>query len=220
MSNPVIASILSSLVGAIAALVTIAATQHMSPIGTVPMRANTSDIAEQSARQDAQLVVVQSDVSQLRALRQEIDSLRLKQSSRDSELPSTAPEERVKPADERFADLDRLHHQDPADPSWAPQASRSLGESLAKIGAQQGFVAQETTCKTTWCRATLEWQNYAEACATGLSLSEATFPGFNCVQRIHLKAPEDPNARYTANLYLDCAAQRAGQTEVAPTQSS
>jgi hypothetical protein len=84
---------------------------------------------------------------------------------------------------------------------------------LTTLGEQLGFIVGPTDCKTTTCRAAVTWGDYTSARTTGMQLVERFFPGLNCAQEIRLAAPDNPNASYTTQLFLDCADQRAGVVE-------
>jgi hypothetical protein len=111
---------------------------------------------------------------------------------------------------EMYAELDRAHDRDAPDPRWAPGATSHLVTGLTALGERLGFTVGATDCKTTTCRATVTWGNYATAHATGVQLVEELFEGLSCAQKINLLEPSDPNAPYATQLYLDCTELRAG----------
>jgi hypothetical protein len=115
--------------------------------------------------------------------------------------------------EETYAKLDRTHDMDTADPGWAPGAQRTLVSGLTHLSEELGFKVGAADCKTTTCRATVTWNDYASARTTGVRLVEELYPGLNCVRRIRLNAPADRGAPYTTRFYLDCVDQRAGTVE-------
>src|SRR5690606_5151550 len=94
-----------------------------------------------------------------------------------------------------------------------------LGAGMSSWGEQLGFTVVEAECKTTMCRASLEWEDYEAAKRTGLRLPERQLPGLNCNRHIWLDEPADPTKPYSTDFYLDCTDQRAGLVEVVATDN-
>lgn len=219
MSRSLTTLVLSAGVGACAAVITVVLLNQFAERERPSTQPNTAPSRVVSPQtHETRTVLVQTESTQLRELQEDIAALRAQQKPVETEESMPDLEQATQRADAQFAELERLHQQDPVDPAWSASASRSLGADLTKLGDQRGFVIRQADCRTTSCRAAIEWKDYQSAMATGLHLAEEVLPGFNCAQRIYLKAPSDPLASYSANLYLDCASQRAGQVEVASSQ--
>jgi hypothetical protein len=122
----------------------------------------------------------------------------------------------VRTPQETIAMLQQQHSEERADPSWSPSANGHLERGLRAIGQRAGFSVRDADCRERVCRATVTWDDYQSARKTGHELAEGSFPGLNCVRTIYLPEPPDPTGYYTANFYLDCAKQRAGEAEVPP----
>jgi hypothetical protein len=169
-----------------------------------------------ASSKEANVYVTQPDSEQLRALRAEVAQLRVEREAEPSvpTAPST-PEEGLERAEATLAELERRHRNDPEDPKWATVASAALETGLAHLSERYGFLVRSANCRTTYCRASLDWKDFESARAAGGVLAETMFPGLNCVQTVRLKAPENPRAVYSTDLYLDCTSLRAGTVEVA-----
>jgi hypothetical protein len=129
------------------------------------------------------------------------------------EQPPPDPQETRRKVDELYAELDRAHERDAADPEWAPRATKGFASGLTALGEKLGFTVGPLDCKTTTCRADVNWGDYDAARTKGAQLVEEYYGGLNCLQRIRLGPPADPSAPYSTRLYLDCTAMRAGAAE-------
>jgi len=116
-------------------------------------------------------------------------------------------------ATEEWTRMERGHDADMQDREWAPSAQRRFEEGLKPVSEELGFKVTAAECKTTTCRATVTFPNYAAARKDGMHVIERVYGGLNCMRRISLDAPQNPNEPYTTKLYLDCADQRAGLVE-------
>lgn len=123
---------------------------------------------------------------------------------------SPTPEEARLHVVDTFSQLEKRHEEDPVDLEWAGPAEKHLNEGLQSLSEKMRLSVLNAECKTEMCRAEVEWENYATAKESGLRLAEVIVPGLNCAQSIWLDEPKDPDSRYSAKLYLDCANQRAG----------
>lgn len=217
VSNVVYPTLISGIVGVIAAIGTVAIAGRWLPQGKATAVAEAKRAPKATTEHNnSRTIVVASDSQRMEALERELDELRKeKEGDDDPAPPDMDPEKSRRLAEERFAELDRRHAKDPPDPSWSPKATQDLESGLIALGEELGFAVQSAECKTTSCRATVEWGDYAKADDTGFELAQRAMPGLNCVQAIRLPEPNDPELPYTANLYLDCTGQRAGLVEVA-----
>jgi hypothetical protein len=122
--------------------------------------------------------------------------------------------------DEAYARFEQAHDRDTPDAEWSPAAQEQLLSGLNRLGQKLAFEVGPVDCKTTTCRATISWSDYGSARASTAALVEHYYPGLNCAQRVRMKAPEDQNAPYSAELYLDCTDQRAGLVDEPPATST
>ena len=212
-------TLLAAATGAAAALATVFITDAFRAEPPEPASERQPTIAPDSpeASEQRKTIVLRPQSGDIETLQQQVDELREKQSQTEQETLPPDPEQEQKALEARFAELDRNHRSDPYDPRWSREATDHLTQGLADIAEAMGFSLNSAECKTTSCRATLEWSDYESAMGNGLSLPERSFPGLNCAQTIWLKPPSNPNVPYAAELYLDCTSQRAGTVEVAST---
>jgi hypothetical protein len=66
-------------------------------------------------------------------------------------------------------------------------------------------------CRTTWCRADLEWPSYGAAEKGYRQALHVGVPG--CESAILLEPPTDPSRSYRASAMYNCEAARTGDTE-------
>jgi len=209
----------AAAVGVLTAVVTVLAINHQraaAPGAAAPGQNGFGD--EQASRGSEQ--VIRKVVVDPRGFDRIADLERrvreLQEARAASETSPAAAENLADPVEARrrvkemYAELDRAHDHDAPDPRWAPGATSDLVTGLTALGQKVGFTLGATDCKTTTCRATVTWSNYAAARAKGVELVEDIFGGLNCAQKINLLEPSDPNAPYTTRLYLDCADLRTG----------
>jgi hypothetical protein len=207
----------SVAVGVLAAVVTVLAIDHRrTGAPQAPSAAESGALeASRGERTVHRVVVDQQAFDRISALEQRVREL---QETRPAPAAGAAapaaappdPEEFRRALKELYTQLDQAHERDAPDPGWAPGATTRFVTGLNGLGEKLGFTLGPTDCKTTTCRATVTWGNYAAARATGAQLVEQMFAGLNCTQRINLEEPSAPSAPYTTHLYLDCAELRAG----------
>lgn len=173
-------------------------------------------------------LVVRADSSRIASLEKEVDELRAARTGLEQSVGQAPPddsrveltyEENHRQLEAMFSGLQRLFGEDPPDPDWSATGTAFLDAGMSAWGQQLGFSVRDVECKTTMCRATVEWEDYAAAQSTGLRLPEREIPGLNCNRHIWLEEPEDPTEPYSADFYLDCTDQRAGLVEVAATDN-
>jgi hypothetical protein len=218
MTDPKRSLIGSVAAGIIAALVTLTVFEGLRPAPKHQTHTTPTTEAEPKTvtREATPVQVVRSDLEPMHALQAEVARLKREvEEQRPTPTPPPDPEAEEKRVEAYFAELERRHLGDPIDPSWAPSATAALESGLLKLSQRYGFFLRSTECKTTYCRASLDWKDYASAQGAGAVLAETTFAGLNCTQSVRLKGPEDPRAVYATDLYLDCTSLRAGAVEVA-----
>jgi len=211
----------SAGIGVVAAVLTVLAIDHLRA-GRPATSTAHAEAAEQvplaagGERVVRNVVVDPQAFSRIAELERQMNEMQVARTAAAA-AGSAAPEEPTPDAaetrrkvDALYAELDRAHERDAADPQWAPSATKGFVGGLTALGEKAGFTVGQTECKTTSCRSVVTWPNYAAARATGAQLVEHYFGGLNCGQKIRLSEPSDPNAPYSAQLYLDCTDLRAG----------
>jgi hypothetical protein len=168
-------------------------------------------------------VVVEGDLPRLSALEREVDRMRSEleaNAEKDDEEPVIpTPEEERRQLEQIYATYDQRFETETYDPGWSGQATNHLGTALKGMSNIGEFSVVNAECKSAVCRASLQWPNYDSAVARGARLPEQMIPGLNCTRSMWLKEPQNAQAPYTAELYLDCAEQRAGLAEAIPPTS-
>lgn len=212
MAGSIVQKLQSMGVGVLAAVITVAAFEHFRerPVSASKQRAELVS-RPVGAGTEYRTVIVDGDSSKLSALEDRLQ--KLEQANRASEAesaPESDTEQTGQQVKDEWASIERTHASDAQDREWAPTAQRHFLEGLTPMSAEFGFKVAEAECKTTTCRATVTFPSYAAARMSGMKLIETLYPGLNCMRRIQLGAPENPDAPYSTRIYLDCADQRAG----------
>jgi hypothetical protein len=207
----------AALIGVVAAVATVFVTEGLRkpPNVSAATPASSGDVTGEDTRPLSRTIVVdRTHATEIAELRRQVQELKDAQAA--SATKATAAEEPLSPAETHraleahFAELERQHAADPVDSNWSPAAEKSLVGALKAFGGELGFTLGPTQCRTTTCRATVSWSDYEAARKVGRELAERTLPGLPCGQQIWLKEPDDPKAPYSTQLYVDCAAERAG----------
>lgn len=216
----VVSTVLSAAVGAGAALFAVAA-MNSDKQEQGAEKADEHSPAAHSSAVEQRTVVVEGDVTRLSALEREVDRMRSEMEAMadqgEAEPPAIpSPEEERRHLEQVYGAYDQRFEAESYDPSWSGQATSHLGNALQQIKNVGEFSVVSAECKSAVCRASLRWDNYDSAVAHGQRLPEQRIPGLNCIRSMWLKEPTNPQAPYTAELYLDCAAQRGGLAEAVP----
>lgn len=217
--NAIYSAAISGIVGVSAAIGTVTIISRSSgktEASAAPQKAPTS---KEPTKEPARTVIVQTqDSERLRALEQRLDGLgKAEQRAAERSAPRD-PEEGRRMLVQRTSELNRLHEQETADPSWSASAEQSLSKGLDDLGPTLGFSVKNAECKTTRCRAIVEWSDLQAAERNAAQLAERSFPGLNCEQTVVRNGPMDAQASGMVTLYLDCGGQRAGVTEASVKQ--
>jgi hypothetical protein len=201
----------SAVIGVVAAVVTVFALEgwRAREVKSEPVRAVVQPL--EGEKTVIKRVIGREGLDRLAELERRVKELQ-SEKARSEDGPAMAGDAEAtrKRVDERFAELDRLHEQDAPDPTWSMKASEQFAGDLAKLGEKLGFSIGPTECKTTTCRAAIQYESYSAARTTMAQLVEHSYNGLNCEQGMRLAEPEHPDSAYTAHLYLDCKDLRAG----------
>jgi hypothetical protein len=98
------------------------------------------------------------------------------------------------------------HGEERHDPEWSQNKATVFDGVLAERGRASGFTVLEVDCRTTWCRADLEWPSYAAALNTYSSALHVLVDG--CESAVLLETPPDPTQRYRSSAFYNCEADR------------
>jgi hypothetical protein len=206
----------AAAIGVLAAIATVFVIDHWRQDSRVTVATPEDDGrgAETSHGRFVRTVVVDKGaMDRIGELERQLRELQAKaaKNPEDKQRPDEA--EILRKVEEAYARLNQAHDRDVPDPKWAPTATKQFMSGLTALSTELGFSVGPADCKTTTCRATVSWRDYASARSTGVQLVERVFPGLNCTQKIRLAAPGDPSAPYSTQLFFDCADLRAGLAE-------
>jgi hypothetical protein len=105
------------------------------------------------------------------------------------------------------AERERRHHADPRDVTWATSAEGTYVEDLRGLASSGDFQVRGVDCRTTSCRATLEWSSRSQAQAALRTVLHHNYVR-NCAVELLLPPTERAGA-YEASVYFDCTDERA-----------
>lgn len=214
VSHGVVKVIPSAVIGVVAAVATVFALEswRVREVKSEPVRAVVQPLVGEKTL--VTRVIKGEGLDRLAELERKVEEIqREKGAAEGDEARAGDAEATRKRVDERFAELDRFHEQDAADQTWSVKASERFAGDLTKLGEKLGFSVGPAECKTTTCRAAIEYESYAVARATMAQLVEHSYNGLNCEQGMRLAEPDHPDSAYTAHLYLDCKDLRAGMAD-------
>lgn len=122
-------------------------------------------------------------------------------SSTDQAVDDEAESARVQ---ERFATALQDFERAQVDPTWAPQASKSLRTDLGALSERLGFDLEDVECKDRRCVAQLRWATHQKAAQQFAAVAHSKY-SVNCAIDIVLKRP-DGEAANVANpvIFSNC----------------
>jgi len=92
------------------------------------------------------------------------------------------------------------------DPRWAARTEQNLRTELGDIKLGGAQLAQ-VECRSTTCAATMEWPTYSAVRPDASKLVLHNYQE-NCSRELAVPPPDNPEAAYTAVLYLNCTKER------------
>jgi hypothetical protein len=98
------------------------------------------------------------------------------------------------------------HAEEPRDAAWSRAKSTVFNDRLGDRARASGFTVLEVDCRTTWCRADLEWPSYPAALNTYSQALHVLVDG--CESAVLLERPSDPTQRYRSSAFYNCEADR------------
>ena len=216
MTGAILQKLQSIGVGVVAAVLTVVALDHYRgrpvPVGPTKQQASPGPQAPGAAPTFRTVIVDGKGYSDLSAIEDRLQKLEEGNAASAAQAEEAPVDEAQQEREvrEEWATMERGHEADMQDREWAPSAQRRFQDGLTAMSEEQGFKVAATECKTTTCRAIVTFPSYAAARKSGINLIERVYGGLNCMRRISLDTPQNPNESYTTKLYLDCADQRAG----------
>ena len=204
--------VLPSIVGCLAALVTTyvhSATSAKSTHAEVRKLEHASD-QRASKERVVHEVRVQSDDERVAALEQELAEVKGRLDQDREESVADPPSALFA---EKFTQQARAFESDAVDASWAPTATKTLNSSLEMLATTAQFSLVEAECRTTHCRAVVEFATLESAEVNAGGLAEARLGSLNCAQGLQVPPDADPDAPVRAELFLDCTDLRANSTD-------
>ncbi len=113
-----------------------------------------------------------------------------------------AVEERLAELREQQRRFLEAHAREAGDPEFGAAWTRRLGESLGRLGADEGFRVTAVSCRSRTCIATVAWSDFARAAQGFTPILHLSAP---CHTSTFLEPPEDPTAPYEHHvLYSEC----------------
>ncbi|HEX6273106.1 MAG TPA: hypothetical protein VFZ53_08705 [Polyangiaceae bacterium] len=209
-ANAIYSALISAVVGVTAAIATVTLMDRSSGEREASPAPEKALPSKGPATESTRTIIVQSDAERLRSIEERLDGI--KKAGERSAAPSGPPdlEERRRRIAEKAAELDRIHREETPDPAWSTNAVQSLSKGLGELEETLGFSLRDADCKTTRCRAVVDWRDRESAERNVAQLAERSFPGLNCEQTVLRTESADSRTFGTATLYLNCSDQRAG----------
>lgn len=96
------------------------------------------------------------------------------------------------------------------DPAWSPGARNEFKRDLAALAQDKNYKVVGVDCKTTLCKATVEWPSYGEVRNTVSDLLYADYRN-NCTKQIFAPVPGNQADPYQGTVIYDCTASRTNQ---------
>jgi hypothetical protein len=128
--------------------------------------------------------------------------------SQAAPIPPPDPKE----AAARHGEVLRRFEADAPDAEWAPGAAQTFRADLETLGSTLNFRLIDAECRTSMCKATLQWPNYEAARKTYFRVVSNPY-ALNCASDIYVPPPASPAdeaAAYSAPVVFDCRGLRAG----------
>jgi hypothetical protein len=210
-ASAIYSALISAIVGVSAAIGTVTFMGRSSGEKEASVAPEKARSNEGPAAQPTRTIIVQSpDSERLRAVEERVDGLDKAEARPRGPAGPRDPAEVRRLVAERTAELNRIYQQEAPDPAWSVQAEQALSKGLAELGETLGFSLKDADCRTTRCRAVVEWRDGAGAERNVPQLAERAFPGLECEQTVLRTDSTDSRGAATATLYLNCSDQRAG----------
>jgi hypothetical protein len=90
-----------------------------------------------------------------------------------------------------------------SDPSWAGDATKSIGADLTQLSSTLGMSVVRVDCKTTMCEAVLEWPTMKSAFESTSEIIQHSYKE-NCATEFFHPLADDPSKPYRGTVYFDC----------------
>jgi hypothetical protein len=212
--NAIYSAGISAIVGVSAAIATVTFMSRSSGKTEASLAPEKAATPKGPTVQAARTIVVQAtDTERLRAIEERIDGLSKAEARAAEPAAPRDPEEGRRLLAEKTSELNRLHEQERPDPTWSLHAEQALSKGLDNLGGALGFSVKNAECKTTRCRAVVQWPDRDAAERSASQLAERSFPELNCEQTVLRSDPTDARVSGMVTLYLNCSQQRAGVVE-------
>lgn len=163
---------------------------------------------QQMRRHDSKIQNVERKLSDLTALldseRPSVEAQQVQDQAR--ELNEITPEE-ARARDLAWWDgMKTNFEQEPVDREWSEKANADFVTDISQLANEKGFSLLYTECKTSQCRATLEWSSFDEASIGFSDLLHHQYQS-NCARYTLLPEPtaEDIDNPYQMSIIFDCS---------------
>ena len=121
----------------------------------------------------------------------------------DEPEPEPTPEEIEFERTARYEAAIDAHDRAPKDPAWARTAEAKLTDDLHEI-AKGAFEIEKVDCRTSSCKAVLDWPSYGAAVNGFMDVMHLT-NRLNCRREMHLAPPSNPTERYPGTaIFTNC----------------
>ena len=101
---------------------------------------------------------------------------------------------------------EKAHSEEARDPAWSARQDSVMTEALKPRQTTGGFSMLRVDCRTTLCRAELEWPSFESAQKKYSEALALPVPG--CTSQILLDPPANPDLPYRAAAMYDCTENR------------
>jgi len=95
------------------------------------------------------------------------------------------------------------------DPAWSNEARSAFNQDLTTLAQDKNYRVLNVDCKTTLCKATVEWPSYGEVRNTVSDLLYADYHN-NCTKMVFAPVPDNQANPYQGTVMYDCTSARAG----------
>ena len=95
------------------------------------------------------------------------------------------------------------------DPAWSTTARSEFSQDLEALAQDKNYRVLNVDCKTTLCKATVEWPSYGEVTNTASDLLYADYRN-NCTKMVFAPTPTNRADPYQGTVMYDCTSSRAG----------
>jgi len=110
---------------------------------------------------------------------------------------------------QHIQDRENIFAAELVDGRWAIDAINKFQADLTSFEGAK-FKLANIDCRSTTCRALLNFESYASAQAQSRQLAERAY-SYNCAKEIVMPQTADVDVPYQATLYLDCRKLRSTQ---------